>query len=297
LEGAASELVIESNFTATEGTPMGTADLGGIVVDSGTFSVGGTLNDTPGVGIEVHTGTLAVDGFDLTVKGGGRVTLADSSIFVAAGKTLSNVDNLVLIKGIGIISGAGTLVNRSTVDAPFNGGKIVVDIATRNQGIIEANAVTGASELQINGSVINNTGGGVIQAQGSSSVSISGSVINNTSGGVVRAEDSSSVGIGADTSIIGGGVTTTAFGKILISGTNVTFDGGKSVVPTNTSITVNGQVELSSGTVLNLRGTINNGGNIAALGSATVVVRTSGTNSTECVAVDPIRRSTPRLSS
>ena len=233
---------------------MGAANRGAIFVD-GRFSVGGTLNNS-GIVVVQNPGTLAVDGFDLTVKGGGEVQLVPGGIFVAAGRTLSNVDNT--IKGNGVISGAGTLVNQSGGFIKALGGvQLVLDIATRNQGTIEANPAFGASTLQINGSVINNTGGGVI-----------------------RADDTSTVGIGTDTSIIGGSVTTQPAGTISITGTNVTFDGGKSVVPTNTMITINGNVNLHPGAILNLKGTINNSGSIAALGSATLVLQPSGTNST-----------------
>jgi hypothetical protein len=66
----------------------------------------------------------------------------------------------------------------------------------------------------------------------------------------------------------------------VINGTNVTFDGGKSVVPTNTMITINGNVDLNPGAILTLKGTINNSGTISASESATLVVQPSGTNST-----------------
>jgi hypothetical protein len=247
------EIADGTTFTATEGTPAGGAYRGLILVE-GRFNVGGTLNNSGTVGVVNPDGTLAVDGFDLTVRGGGQVVLGGADIFVAAGRALSNVDNT--IEGNGVISGAGTLVNQSNGIIKANGG-IGIDIATRNQGTIEA---TLGGHLQIDGSVINNTGGGVI-----------------------RADDTSSVGIGTDTSIIGGTVTThlgdpNSF--FLITGTNTTFDGGKSVVPTNTMITINGDVRLDSSAGLNLKGTINNSGSIDCQGSSTLVLLPSGTNST-----------------
>jgi hypothetical protein len=184
------------------------------------------------------------------------VVLAGGDVFVAAGRTLSNVNNT--IDGTGIISGAGTLVNQSGGFIQAVGGEqLALDIATRNQGTIEATALGGPNFLQINSSVINNTGGGVILA-----------------------ESNTAVLIGSDTSIIGGTVTAQSSGATVITGTNVTFDGGKSVVLTNTMITINGNVDLNPGAILNLKGTINNSGTISASESATLVVQPSGTNST-----------------
>jgi hypothetical protein len=251
--GSATLGIIEGNFTAAEGMPMGAANRGFIAVEGGGFSVGGTLNN-PGTVVVQNAGTLAVDGFDLTVKGGGSVQLSAAGILVAAGRTLSNVNNT--IGGDGAISGAGTFVNQSGGFIQTS-GVLTLDIATRNQGTIETTTIGPVNFLQINGSVINNTGGGVILA------------VSNTA-----------VLVGSDTSIIGGTVTVDSSGTVLITGTNVTFDGGKSVVPTNAMITINGNVELNSGTALNLRGTINNSGSIAALGSATLVAQPSGTSST-----------------
>jgi hypothetical protein len=57
--------------------------------------------------------------------------------------------------------------------------------------------------------------------------------------------------------------------------------GGKSVVPTNTMITINGVVQLNSGSVLNPKGTINNSGQIVDEGS--LVLQPSGTNITMTV--------------
>src|SRR4029079_12933807 len=173
--------------------------------------------------INVNSGTLAVDDFGLTVNGGGLIGLGrnEATIVVSGGRTLVNVDNT--IAGQGTIIDAGTLINQSKgiIEATQSSGTLFLDIATRNQGTIQAFDLLGASRLQINGSVINNTGGGVIRAVGSSTV-----------------------GIGTDTSIIGGTVTAQSGAEILITGTNATFDGSKAIVPTNTMITLNGEVEL-----------------------------------------------------
>jgi hypothetical protein len=63
----------------------------------------------------------------------------------------------------------------------------------------------------------------------------------------------------------------------LITGTNVTFDGGKSVVPTNTMITLNGEVDLKPNAVLNLKGTINNSGFIEVR-SSSLILQPAGAN-------------------
>jgi hypothetical protein len=146
------------------------------------------------------------------------------------------------------------LVNQSSgiIAATHSSGTLFLDIATRNQGTIEA---ISASTLQINASVVNNTGGGVIRAVGSSTV-----------------------GIGTDSTIIGGTIVAQPGGTSLITGTNVTFDGTKSIVPTNTMITLNGEVELNPDAVLNLKGTINNSGFIEVR-SSSLILQPAGANS------------------
>jgi hypothetical protein len=251
--GSGATLDILTNFTATEGTPIG-ANRGTIKVFSGAeLTVGGTLNNSGTV--SVGSGTLAVQDFDLPVTGGGVIDLGgtEAEIFIGAGHSLSNINNT--ISGQGTITDGGTLVNQPSgiIAATHSSGTLFLDIATRNQGTIEA---ISAGTLQINASVINNTGGGVIRAVGSSTV-----------------------GFGTDSTIIGGTVTAQPGGTSLITGTNVTFDGGKSVVATNTMITLNGEVDLNPDAVLNLKGTINNSGLIDAA-SATLVMQTAGTNNT-----------------
>jgi hypothetical protein len=146
------------------------------------------------------------------------------------------------------------LVNQSSgiIAASHSSGTFFLDIATRNQGTIEA---ISASTLQINASAINNTGGGVI-----------------------RAAASSIVGIGTDSTIIGGTIVAQPGGTSLITGTNVTFDASTSVVPTNTMITLNGEVELNPDAALNLKGTINNSGFIEVR-SSSLIMQPAGTNS------------------
>jgi hypothetical protein len=253
---ALGTLLINTDFTATEGTAIG-SNKGTIEVNNGAqFSVGGAVKNVNT--INVNSGKLAVDDFDLTVNGGGLIGLGGNgaTLVVSAGRTLVNVDNT--IAGQGTIIDAGTLVNQSSgiIEATHSSGTLFLDIATRNQGTIEAIDLLGASRLQINGSVINNTGGGVIRAVGSSTV-----------------------GIGTDSTIIGGTVTAQSAGTLFITGTNVTFDGGKSVIPTNTMITIKGDVDLNPDAVLNLKGTINNSGSIDAGGSGTLIVQPSGSNS------------------
>jgi hypothetical protein len=91
--GSGATLQILTNFTATEGTPIG-ANRGTIEVVSGAeLTVGGTLNNSGSV--SVGSGTLAVQDFDLTVKGGGVIDLGGTGvdIFVGAGHSLSNINN------------------------------------------------------------------------------------------------------------------------------------------------------------------------------------------------------------
>jgi hypothetical protein len=108
--GSGATLDIPTNFTATEGTPNG-ANRGTIEVISGAeLIVGGTLNNSGTV--SVGSGTLAVQDFDLTVKGGGVVDLggAGAGIFVGAGHSLSNINNTIAISTIPFRAKARSLI-------------------------------------------------------------------------------------------------------------------------------------------------------------------------------------------
>ena len=71
-------------------------DIGTIEVNNGAqFSVGGAVKNVNT--INVNSGKLAVDDFDLTVNGGGLIGLGGSgaTLVVSAGRTLVNVDNTI----------------------------------------------------------------------------------------------------------------------------------------------------------------------------------------------------------
>jgi hypothetical protein len=110
---ALGTLLINTDFTATEGTAIG-SNQGTIEVNNGAqFSVGGTVKNVNVINVN-NGGTLAVDDFDLTVNGGGLIGLGGdgATLVVSAGRTLVNVDNT--IAGQGTIIDAGMLVNHSS---------------------------------------------------------------------------------------------------------------------------------------------------------------------------------------
>jgi len=92
---ALGALLINTDFTATEGTAIG-SNKGTIEVNNGAqFSVGGAVKNVNT--INVNSGKLAVDDFDLTVNGGGLIGLGGSgaTLVVSAGRTLVNFDNTI----------------------------------------------------------------------------------------------------------------------------------------------------------------------------------------------------------
>ena len=205
---------LTNNGGAFFGTPSGnTAVLdgstgAGAVTINGTYTSDlnsatyllGTINNLGNLQVNGGNGTntqLVVDSSNVTLQGGGTVTLSTATgggnAFIeqaAGGLILTNVDNT--IQGSGIIGQNGlTLVNHSTIDANSTGGGQVPYLILQglsgltNTGLLEA---TNSGVLGINGVPVNNTGGNITANGAGATVQlyggtqIEGGTLNNNAG-------------------------------------------------------------------------------------------------------------------
>jgi hypothetical protein len=113
------------------------------------------------------------------------------------------------------------------------------------------------------------TNSGTLKATGSAGLSI-GSTVKNTSAALIEADTDSRVDLINGATIIGGKLQTVATGSIHISA--ATLDGGPSQVATNTMISNAGILTVDDLGVLDLRGTINNTGEIMLQGADDAVL-------------------------
>jgi hypothetical protein len=205
------------NGTLTIGAGGTLSSTGGGTIDNANFSnagnvaVGNNTTLTLG-GMLANTGTLAlqsvgngtfllIDGNNLTLQGGGQMTLSDNSqnyvYGVAAADTLTNVDNA--ISGAGQLgSGQLTLVNeaKGVIDATGASNALVLNTSGKvltNAGLIED---TGTGGLSINSTTIANAGGTILAQGAGTHVDLSGAVIE---GGTLEALG------GGGLNILGGG--------------------------------------------------------------------------------------------
>jgi hypothetical protein len=174
----------------------------------------------------------------VTLSGHGQIALSDTavegSLVPGMTTTLNNVDNT--------ISGDGSIDNQLVL----NNGKL---------GVIDASGATNA--LFILAPVTNS---GTLKATGSAGLTIE-STVKNTSAATIEADSGSRVDLVNGATIIGGKLQTVATGSIHISG--AILDGGPSQVATNTMISNTGVLTVDDHGVLEMKGTINNTGEIA----------------------------------
>ena len=226
--------ITTSAFTATEGTATG-ANHGLIRVAGGTggqLNFGGTFNNS-GTISAFTGGTINVQTFDATLKGGGRVSLQDlvddNTINVPASLTLTNVDNTIV--GGAKVHGLGTLINQTKgiVDAnqtPTD--PIDIKLPVKNSGLLES-TLSGVLIIDNN---IDNTGGGMIKATDHGSTEITHAVI--VGGTLTQVTSISTIGL-TDTTLDGTGTH-----PVTISGNYVTVD----------RLNLEGTINNSGGTVL-----------------------------------------------
>jgi hypothetical protein len=198
--------ITTSAFTATEGTATG-ANHGLIRVagqggSGGQLNFGGTFNN-PGT-ITVFTGgTINVQTFDATLKGGGRVLLQDpvddNLINVPASLTLTNVDNT--ISGGGRVQGLGTLINQTKGVINANQpptDPLRIKLPVKNSGLLES-TLSGALIIENN---VDNTGGGILKAFDHGSTELVSAVV--VGGTLTQVTSTATIGL-TDTTLDGTG--------------------------------------------------------------------------------------------
>jgi hypothetical protein len=238
------------------GTPNGNAAFldgstsAGAITINGTYTNGlgsttyilGTINNNNNFQLNAGGGAnsvLEIDSANLTLQGGGTVTLSNSGgggsaiIYQAAADlTLTNVNNT--IEGTGTIGFNGlTVVNEATIDANVSGQTLTLDSMTgglTNTGIVEA---SNGGTLYIDAVTVNNAGGNITANAGST------------------------VQLVGNTTIQGGTLTNNGafFG---------TPDGNSAILDGSTAagaITINGTYTNGNASITYLLGTINNNNN------------------------------------
>ena len=241
------------------------------------FTGAATTFDNAGT-VSLDDGTLALE-FDLTLDGGGKVTLSDDKSNVIdsfdAAETLTNVDNT--ISGAGTIGDAHlTLINESLGVIDADGvNALILDTGGNtitNAGLLEA---TNGATLEIKSSVDN--GGGTIAASGAGSVvelfgvTITDGTLESSGGGVIETASGTSTLSGV--TVNDGSILEASNGTVIdledtttLNGT-VTFEGGGTFVldPGVASIVgaagvTGGTLDIAAGATLTGSGYIGNAG-------------------------------------
>ncbi len=256
-------LGVPNGFSAT----LDGSSQGALTLSAGSTFVGnlnsqtnlvGVINNNGNIQVNGGSGTnsvLFIDSGNVTLQGGGTVTLSTTASGggqaiieqSVGGLTLTNVNNT--IQGEGIIGNNGlTLLNQSggTINANSTGGPLTTTLtidsaAVTNTGLMEA---TNSGVLQLNGITVNNAGGNITANGAGATVQFFGSAV------------------------IQGGTLTNNGGTLGTPANNVaTLDG-----TTQGSLTINGTYTSDLNSQTTLLGTINNNNNLQLNGGG-------GTNS------------------
>jgi fibronectin-binding autotransporter adhesin len=233
------------NQTGTGVLTSGTATLNGVTISTGsTYNVGGqtflegtiTNNGT----ITNPNNTLTIAGGDVTLTGGGTVSMTSDAFFnqASSGLTLNNVNNT--IKGTGQLGQNGMALNNEsggTVNATggtlsLNGGGLVT-----NAGLLEA-TTTGTLNIS---NTVNNSGnitanGGIVNI----SSTINGGTLNTLNGGTMNGNGAVLNGVTLSTAS-----TLNDSGQVFLEGTIT--NKGTITVPNNTLTVAGGPVTLTGG--------------------------------------------------
>ena len=220
LQGVDAASLTPKNFVFDQ-API-TDNTGSMVIGNGAvLPLAGTINNSGTIALN-STGDqteLQIIGDDITLQGGGKLTLSDSSANTILGTTstsmLTNVDNT--ISGVGQIgSGDGTLTlvndTHGTIDANIAGGTLNLDTGNTdtNDGLLEA---TNGGTLHVFDS-IGNAGGSVEVASGSTA-DIQGAITGGNAiiaGGTLEFDASSTTNVTFDN-----GQNGTTYGELLLS--------------------------------------------------------------------------------
>ncbi len=230
-----------------------------VVNNNNALGIAGTIDNKGTIALQSlgNFTDLVVSSGTTTLKGGGSVTLSNSSanrVFGGVGSTLDNVDNT--------ISGTGQL-----------GTNANLSIVNRSGGVIDANQ-TGALLLNGGTPVTNN---GLIRATNTGGLVISSTVVDSTGGGTIQAIGAGShVDLSSGT-IKGGTITTSGGGVVQTTGVG-TLDGTAGAI----TIASGSTVIVANNTQLNLAGTVSAQGTIKmnSLGNFTDVVIAAGSTIT-----------------
>ena len=242
-----------SNGTVVTGGTFTTAGTGAIhnfdtttlisITNAGSF-IGNNGSTTTIAGTLTNTGTILIDSIgsftdlflngDVTLNGGGVLTLSNADRVRGDGGILTNVDNTIQ----GETSNSGSLgnneigiINQSLIEANVAGLFLNVD----------PNAVSGLT----NTGTMQASGGGILQLNGS------GAGDFNNAGGLIQALDGSEVDLLNGVNIVGGTLTTAGTG--VIRNLNTTTLNG---------VTNSGTFIANNGSTTTLVGTINNTGSL-----------------------------------
>jgi hypothetical protein len=226
-----------STFSDTAGTGSG-VNAGTIAVgDNGTFSVGGTFDNTGAVNLNSYNPARMLIATATMLTGSGVIDLVEGTYAASnelygatATTTLTNVSDT--IKGAGLL-GAGqlTLINQAA-------------------GVIDASEANHQLILNTGSAVVTN--GGLIEATGAAGLSIVGTTINNATGGTLLANNS--VIDLQSTDIQGGTLSTLGTGSFQANDRGSTLDGTSK---TNKLYVLGNFTIGGSGTTVTIDGTIN----------------------------------------
>ena len=217
------------------------------LADGAALNIKGTIENDG----QLQLNATGPDNTDLIVNGAvtltgvGEVVLSDQGTVhynrIYSNTTGSTLDNQELIEGAGEILSNGnlTLNNDDAVDANGDNALAVHDMTVNNADLLES--TSGAGGLSIYNATINN-------------------LVGSDVGQIVADGDVTHVDINNST-IIGGDLVTEDGGVINVTpGSSDTFDGTNPGAPVD--ITSNSVVAVADGAVLNIKGTIQNDGEL-----------------------------------
>jgi hypothetical protein len=208
--------------------------LQGSIANTGTIALNSTGNYT----------SLVIDLTNVTLNGGGALSLSTIGTNLiygsTAGSTLTNVDNTITGGGQ-LGNGKLTLINQASgVIQAFGGAALVINTGSSvmtNSGLIEAGDASGDA----------------------GTLNIVGTTINESTGGVILANDNSTVNL-IDATLVGGTLQAPGIGVFQTGDTLSVLDGLTSAVNNQ------GSINILNNTALTIQGTINNTGAIAITG-------------------------------
>ncbi len=220
------------------------------VANNTALTLQGAINNTGVIAmVSAGNGTnLVIGASNVTLSGGGQVTLSDNSqnyIFgVTAAATLTNVNNT--------ISGSGQLGN----------GQLT--LINQASGVINANNPGNALYLNTAGKTVSNAG--LIEATGAAGLTIVSTTVDDSGGGTILASNAVVRLQSAD--IIGGTLKTVGSGVI------TTTDAGSVLDSLTAPVTSTGALTIANNTALTALGTLTNTGvlSLASIGNGTYLI-------------------------